>query len=271
MKSILEKYIQESDSLLSQEFVAPIIDIVRIKHNGFIYNFELNKRKKTWGIIQPISSTRCKLIRDAEFFEIEKYLEKLPKFKFILIKEIGDKSWIAIPFNYSDVRQRLHLKGKGNDTFIIHLVGECSTFDHVIARFDGFNFWFESIDDNVSYECVNRLRNRILDEKVDKKGLTKEQRISLDLYIKLDKELEKKRTEDKIKNSLGIAKAELKSYVELGDNFKITWTSDDEEYSSLIRKKDLTVVSAGICLSGRDSDFDLTSIVNVIKDRESRW
>lgn len=39
-------------------------------------------------------------------------------------------------------------------------------------------------------------------------------------------------------------------------------------HTSAIAKADLTVVSSGICLSGRDRDFDLQSLVGVIEHQE---
>ena len=38
-------------------------------------------------------------------------------------------------------------------------------------------------------------------------------------------------------------------------------------HTSLIRKNDLTVVSAGICLDDQDEDFDLMALVGVMEQR----
>ena len=36
----------------------------------------------------------------------------------------------------------------------------------------------------------------------------------------------------------------------------------------IVSKRDLTVISSGICLSDRDRDFDLQSLVGVIEKRK---
>jgi hypothetical protein len=52
----------------------------------------------------------------------------------------------------------------------------------------------------------------------------------------------------------------------------VDWrTSKGDLHTSAIAKGDLTVVSSGICLSGEDRKFDLTSLVKVIEKQEDAW
>ena len=54
-----------------------------------------------------------------------------------------------------------------------------------------------------------------------------------------------------------------------GDYWTVDWTTaDGVRHSSAIAKADLTVVSSGICLSRRDRDFDLQSLVGVMEQQE---
>jgi hypothetical protein len=65
-----------------------------------------------------------------------------------------------------------------------------------------------------------------------------------------------------------MAGGELKGFRDRGDYWTVEWTTRaGERQTSAISKRDLSVVSSGICLSDRDSDFDLTSLVGVIERR----
>ncbi len=82
--------------------------------------------------------------------------------------------------------------------------------------------------------------------------------------------------EERLRHALAKADATLHSYSEVPDrngspsNIVVEWSGQGQRYRyrSTVDLS-LTVVSSGICLSGRDRDFDLTSLVKVMTD--SPW
>ncbi len=66
--------------------------------------------------------------------------------------------------------------------------------------------------------------------------------------------------------ALGHAGAALGDFSDLGDSFRVTYTVDGQRHTSVVGKNDLTVRSAGICLSGLDEQFDLNSLVGVLRE-----
>ncbi|QBD82679.1 hypothetical protein EPA93_44615 [Ktedonosporobacter rubrisoli] len=79
--------------------------------------------------------------------------------------------------------------------------------------------------------------------------------------------------EARLRHALEKADAVLHSYSEIANpdgslgHLTVEWSEQGNRrrYRSLL-DPDLTVVSSGICLSDRDRDFDLTSLVNVMSD-----
>ena len=68
--------------------------------------------------------------------------------------------------------------------------------------------------------------------------------------------------------ALAFAGGQLHDLMDRGDLWLVDWTTPDgEKHRSAIDKQDLTVVSAGICLSDLDRHFDLQSLVGVITNR----
>jgi hypothetical protein len=82
--------------------------------------------------------------------------------------------------------------------------------------------------------------------------------------------------EERLRHALAKADAVLHSYCEVPDrnnssgNIIVEWSGQGQgyRYRSTV-DLGLTVVSSGICLSGRDRDFDLTSLVKVMTDSPS--
>jgi hypothetical protein len=64
--------------------------------------------------------------------------------------------------------------------------------------------------------------------------------------------------------------AELASYIEREDTYSVVYTIEGQQHRSTVRKDDLGVLSAGICLEGEDRNFDLQSLVGVIREGTER-
>jgi hypothetical protein len=72
--------------------------------------------------------------------------------------------------------------------------------------------------------------------------------------------------QSRLRQSLSHAGAELVDYLERADSFRVTFTIGNRSYTSSVHKSDLTVQVAGICLSGEDQKFDLSSLVGVLRE-----
>ncbi|MBX9695168.1 MAG: hypothetical protein K2Z81_22470, partial [Cyanobacteria bacterium] len=74
---------------------------------------------------------------------------------------------------------------------------------------------------------------------------------------------------ERISLALAHAGARLDRYSETaqGDGVAtVRYVVDGADFSATVRLDDLSIVSSGICLSGRDRDFDLTSLVGVMRE-----
>lgn len=75
--------------------------------------------------------------------------------------------------------------------------------------------------------------------------------------------------ERRLRDALRMGGGELREFRDRGDFWQIEWTTrNGEHHISAIAKGDLTVISAGICLSGYDRNFDLQSLVGVVEARD---
>ncbi|MDW8028398.1 MAG: hypothetical protein RMK94_08415 [Armatimonadota bacterium] len=73
--------------------------------------------------------------------------------------------------------------------------------------------------------------------------------------------------ERKMRHQLSLLGAQLVSIQQQGENYIIRWRDGRREYMTVLYSP-LSVVSAGICLAGREHKFDLASIVGVMREAE---
>lgn len=60
------------------------------------------------------------------------------------------------------------------------------------------------------------------------------------------------------------------SFRELADVFSVEFTVDGNRHIASVEKNSFTIRAAGVCLTGRDREFDLASLVGVLREGERR-
>ncbi len=157
-------------------------------------------------------------------------------------------------------------------------------FEQVKARFDGTAFWFEARDRGGDPRIAERLRRALSEstapEDLTIERLTPEARVVYRLLRDAERrrrELRRRRRQERrarsdegrLRHALDLGGGSLQQFRDRGQYWQVEWTtSDGRHHTSAISKNDLTVLGAGICLDGRDRDFDLQSLVGVVENAE---
>lgn len=273
---LLNKLANQEKSFLSKEIFAPYIrggSQIRVKLNGVIYKLETPKLEKDgFGVFQAVDANSALLERDAESFEIAEYLEMLPKLDVILISKVGGR-WLVYPFNKQSFEQKFKVNAK---PFHILVADGVENLDTATVRFDGAHFWFDSIKFNENMDKMVQLRDRIQEGNYalpKNQKLTPEEATAFRLAASFHKQANMSNLERRLQAEMGRYDAQVEKFVERGDNVEVQWKDNwnGGKYTSVFKIDDLSVVTAGICLSGGDKKFDLQSLVGVIRQGENRY
>lgn len=258
-------------------FVAPIVDAERVEvftlsESGTPYTFTV-QGDAGWYLIEP-QGKRAHIARDAYPFEVLRYLDALPRFYTIALFRLAERVWVCIPYNVSDAEQRGWMNGVPR---VLHLVTDSlRAFDVVDARSLMGTLLYNTVSTRVPTQG-HALRNAIANDEAhpDFGGSF---RIAYDIVRGRREELRREAqmralreqrmtTEGKIRYHLQYVNAELKSWSEEGDGYRVQWTYKGKEFEARLRK-DLHAVSAGvpgraICLGhhGEEQRQNLSSIV----------
>lgn len=272
IRKLLNQIADAELQLRSTQFLAPCVKggRVRTKVSGMVYTFTPPRQFEGWGIFQPLDEQQVTLIEQADLPQISAYLQQFSIVRLRLAYRLQNQSWLAYPLNEADMQQRF----KTVKPVVVHLVTEGAAFEAIIARWNGNSCWFEEVDRRVDpllgETLQSALKQFIPVEELQVKGLTPETRSTYDLIAQQTEGFnQSKRDEKRLKQALKLGGGELQQFHDRGDYWTVDWTTADEiRHTSAIAKVDLTVVSSGICLSGRDRDFDLQSLVGVMEYRE---
>jgi hypothetical protein len=259
--------------LQSTQFLAPCVKggqvITRVA--GMVYTFTPKPRKfEGWGIFQPLNQQTATLVEAAELPQIATYLQQFPSVRLRLAYCLQNQSWLAYPVNEADMRQRF----KTVKPVLVHLVTEGVAFEQITARWNGPACWFEEVDRRADPEIAETLQSLLKQlmpvADLQFKGMTPEMRSLYELVThRTEGFAQPQRDERRLQQALKLGGGELHQFQDREDYWTVDWTTaDGTRHTSAIAKDDLTVISSGICLSGRDREFDLQSLVGVMERRE---
>ena len=262
VSKLLEKLAAAEEEFLGREFLAPVVHggDVRVRIAGVVCRLGIEPADfEGWGIFRPVSHRQARLVRRASLSQRRQYLELLPLMRLIGCRRDGGR-WLAIPAHRGD--SRFSIEG----LIPVHLVEEAELFEVVRARFDGSHCWFESVeprrDPGHAAYLREALRGMTEPGQLRRPGLTPEERAAYGLNywprLKARIEARRDRTEQRLRDALAHAGAEMLDYLERRDSYR--------QHVSAVEKNDLAVQTAGICLEGQDRSFDLQSLVGVLRE-----
>jgi len=272
--NLIDKMGGMEDSIKDREFISPIFhsDMVATSIGGIVHKFAVPKRDAGWYKLRPLNLDKARVVGEADFTEIEEYLKKLPRIRLVLTLREDDI--------YYGVPPKVNKYGFSPSELLPVYLYDDSVLDYDVAvcRFDGVNFWFESVDMNNDPAKAEYLRDAmeklIEPKKIHMSGLTFEEKLSYTVRQAVDKKIaeeRKRRAEElrmaSIKTDVEHAGGEFVRSVERRDHFSVTYKVDGEQFTSHIAKDAAhKVITAGICLSGGDRAFDLKSLITVVRE-----
>jgi hypothetical protein len=258
----------ENDFLQRErEVLAPVLPgrgvIVRIA--GIVCTLRVTGKRFTgWGVLRPESLKTAKLVRPATLAETAAYLKLFPALRLIVVAREGQQ-WYALPAN----RGQKGIQLNGPAPVLLAEAG-IQPFETVFARFDGHFFWYERRDNRRNPALATYLRESldagIPTEALRKSGLSAEERAAYGWARTLVAEAERAGIVGRLASALAHAGGRLIAFTERDDSYTVAYLVGDERSVSTVRKSDLSVLTAGICLSGQDARFDLTSMVSVMRE-----
>lgn len=269
MRDLVEKLANAEQKFIGTRFLAPRIQgsRVMVKVEGLVTTFTLpTSNFEGWGVFEAGPDFRARLLAPAARSQTESYLHLLRPVRLFLLRPLQGRSWLAYPVQREIAERRAGIKGPT----VVHLVERGRAFEQIVARWDGSALWYEKNDRTGDPRTPARmaaaLRAFVSWRALRFSGLTPELREAYRIVLKQEGELRVRCSETRLRRALEMGGGRLESYLDGGDFWTTHWVSGDgRRHTSAIRKDDLTVISAGICLSGEDAKFDLQSLVGVVE------
>lgn len=273
----LDRLAAAEEKFRKEDFLAPVAQgtEVQVRIAGIVCRLRVEPAEFSgWGVFRAVSPSVARLQRLARLAERQRYLELFPQIRLVVLTMI-DGRCLAINAHQGDRRFRLM------GPVPIMLAEEVQMFDTVNSRFDGTQFWFEGLnalrDPGIAAYLRESLPRMVAPAALARPGISAEERLAYATHYRLKlaeqqaaevalREALRDRTEERLRDALAHAGADLADYRELADSYQVRYYVDGHQHMSVVGKRDLTVQSAGICLSDEDAHFDLASLVGVLRE-----
>ena len=251
---------------------------------GTPYHFEVPEAQPGWWLLRPLNAHKAEVLGEPLPYEIVRYMEQLPAIRVIAVWRLGQKTWLVYPWNMGDAEQRGWPSASAGRYVPrpqpLHLVEApgLKPFHILVARVLDGVLLYDEYDRRTPWalqaaELLICLEKREWTPKIT--GLTPELRAVLSLHhhrflleekrrIQKEEAQRQRTLEGRLQSALEYSGARLLAWTEHGEGYEVVWEHEGRQYRTLIRP-DLFVESAGICLSGRDSDYNLSAIVHVMQ------
>lgn len=266
LHALVSQLAQQELDWQGRTLLAPVVapGRARVRIQGLVHEFRVQPPQFSgFAVFELEADGRAHFRRRASDRERETYLRLWPRRRLRLLRQLQGKSWLAC------------FDGLARMT-AVHEVASGAVFELVECAFDGVHCWYRGPVLNTELQRAERMRQNLADRvnpaELKISGLTPEDRAA---YACLHREVV---WEGASRSPLGFEEGRLRAALARGGGELLSYSSDAEVYQvhwrdslgcdhhSCIRRDDLTVVSSGICLSGRDADFDLTSLVGVMEE-----
>lgn len=243
--------------------VAGIVYELKLKNPGFI----------GWALLRISAPGVAEYVREADQKQVVQYLKLFPRIRLIALESYAN-SWWCIPAQRQDARFQV-------DTAVpLQMPQRLAAFDVIYARFDGRCFFYEGADRRhnplIAAQYRQHLQDNARPEDVRVGGaLPSEKDAYKMLYLLKNPHLRSMipgsstgdPERDRIAAALSHAGAELDAYWHQNPELvTVRFRLDGQTRTAMVNATDLTLVSAGVCLSGQDALFDLNSLVGVLRE-----
>lgn len=286
----ISKLGKSESNFVGSTFVAPVVDSTEVRAwiGKISHPLSIERPGKPgWYRFKASGFKTAEVVGEANLEEIDGYLGRLPKLMMTLSMRIDGV--------YHGMPMKGNTRGlEWNRLHAVFLTDDMANdFDRVVCRHDGANLWYERLDISNDPTKASHLREMfeksVSPESVRYPGLTFEERAVYAMRVALDHEAREHmrraraaerrrlaeerrgRGERAVRGDIEHAGGIFLGFREKETQYEVTYEVDGEQYTSIIAKDSAhTVLSAGICLEGGDSNFDLKSLVTVMREGQDR-